>query len=80
MENYIYEEENTEDKTSEDEDLAGEEESLDSYEEDEKVEECAECGTAIRKEKRMVREVNGDEHIFCSKDCADEYEETLKEE
>ncbi len=76
----MYEEESTENKAVEEEDLSSEEESLSSYEEDEKVEECAECGTAIRKEKRVVREANGEEHVFCSKDCADEYEETLKEE
>ena len=76
----MYEEESSEEKPVEEEDLSSEEESLDIYEENEKVEECAECGTAIRKEKRVVREINGEEHVFCSKDCADEFEETLKEE
>ena len=47
-----------------------------SYDDDEEVTECAECGTAI-KGKAHHRVLEGDKHTFCSKDCADEFEESV---
>ena len=50
------------------------------YEEDEKVEECAECGAAIKEGKKVAREIEGDEYAFCSDACAKEFEESIKTE
>lgn len=53
---------------------------LKGYSADDEVVECNECGTACREEKRIIREINEEKHIFCSKTCADEYEESLAKE
>lgn len=68
-------EEEKEDVSLEDED-SPEEDFDKGYLEDEKVEECAECGTAVKPEKKLAREVEGEEYVFCSKACADEFEES----
>jgi len=47
------------------------------FSEEEEVEECLECGGAVNPEKKVVRKIEGDSHIFCSKDCAEEFEESL---
>ena len=47
------------------------------YSDDEVVEECAECGSAIDEEGRVTKEIDKDFHKFCSKDCAEEFEENL---
>ncbi|HIH11481.1 TPA: hypothetical protein HA241_04790 [Candidatus Woesearchaeota archaeon] len=47
------------------------------YADEEEVEECAECGTAIREEKKAMREIEGEKYVFCSKNCADEFEESI---
>ncbi len=47
------------------------------YEEEEKVSECAECGAAVKEERKIVHELEGEEYVFCSKACADEFEETM---
>ncbi len=48
---------------------------MDGYLEDEEVIECAECGAAIREDK-VIREVQGESQLFCTKVCADEFEES----
>lgn len=50
---------------------------MEGYANDEEVEECTECGLAIDGEKKVVREIEGEQLVFCSKACADEYEEGL---
>lgn len=47
------------------------------YEEDEEVEECAECGSAIKKEKKISLTIEGEEYNFCSDFCSKEFEETM---
>ena len=47
------------------------------YTEDEKIEECAECGTSISEGKGIAKEIEGEKYTFCSKSCADEFEESL---
>ena len=48
------------------------------YSEDESVLECGECGSAIREDK-VVKEIDGEKHVFCSKECAAEFEECMGE-
>ena len=47
------------------------------YAEEEEVFECAECGAAVKEEKKIVKEFEGESYTFCSKDCAKEFEESL---
>lgn len=78
MEETAYAEgEETEKESYDDEDV---DEFMKSYDEDEKVEECAECGRSVKEEKRVVKEVEGEEYVFCSESCAREFEESLKKE
>ncbi|MDP3989796.1 MAG: hypothetical protein Q8Q01_01160 [archaeon] len=58
----------------EEEDSAG---FMEGYLEDEDAPVCPECGTAIAEEK-LRREVDGENHTFCSEECADEFEESLE--
>ncbi len=67
------------DKIEEEEEEEVEEEEegfMQGYGEEEEVEECAECGLALKK-KRVTREIEGEEYGFCSNACADEFEETI---
>lgn len=47
------------------------------YSDDGKVEECVECGSAVEEEEKVVREIDGEALVFCSKACADEFEDSL---
>lgn len=50
------------------------------YTEEEEVVECAECGSAINPEKKVIKEIDGETHVFCSKSCAKEFKESLASE
>ncbi|MEK6950863.1 MAG: hypothetical protein AABX13_04035 [Nanoarchaeota archaeon] len=50
---------------------------IQGYEKEEEVEECAECGLAIKEKRKVLREIEGEEYAFCSITCADEFEETM---
>ena len=47
------------------------------YAEEEETFECAECGAAVKEEKKIVKEFESESYTFCSKDCAKEFEESL---
>ena len=47
------------------------------YAEDDEVSECAECGAAVKEEKKIMKEFEGESYTFCSKDCAKDFEESL---
>jgi hypothetical protein len=47
------------------------------YGADDKSEECEECGSAIDDERRVIKEIEKEKHVFCSKLCAQEYVESL---
>ena len=49
------------------------------YDEDEEVIECAECGTAVKEEKKVARKIGDEEYFFCSKMCAHDFEESVAE-
>ncbi|MDO8655688.1 MAG: hypothetical protein Q7K45_00485 [Nanoarchaeota archaeon] len=47
------------------------------YSEDDEAEECAECGITLRHKKKVTKPIEGEEYVFCSDDCAKEFEESL---
>lgn len=49
---------------------------LKGYADEEKFDECAECGVVLR-EKKISKEIAGESYSFCSKACATEFEETM---
>ena len=50
---------------------------LKGYSDEEEVGECAECGSAVNEENKVEKEVEGETLSFCSKSCAEEFEENL---
>ncbi|PIZ51004.1 hypothetical protein COY27_05100 [Candidatus Woesearchaeota archaeon CG_4_10_14_0_2_um_filter_33_13] len=76
MEEHNYEEEKQEKVTEEDEFGT---DFMDGYDDDEEVEECSECGSAVHEERKVIRTIGGEKFTFCSKECADEFEETMGE-
>jgi len=81
MKNYVFEDgEEPAEEVLEDEDATEEDGFKEGFEDDDKeAEECSECGTAISAEKRVVRTIEGEQYVFCSKECADEFEDSLGE-
>ena len=78
MEDTYDEETNVEEETSTDVEDTDDEGFMKGYTNDEEVEECAECGAAIKdKKKKVTREMEGEEYPFCSKSCADDFEESM---
>ncbi|MBI1968918.1 hypothetical protein HYS49_03330 [Candidatus Woesearchaeota archaeon] len=47
------------------------------YAEDERHMECEECGSAVEDESKVIKDIEGEKHVFCSKLCAQEYAESL---
>jgi len=77
MENYVFDDENSV-KILEQEGLESSEEGfMRGYSEDEKVEECAECGSAVDEESKITKEVDGEKFTFCSETCAVEFDESM---
>ena len=78
MENYaLDEDENSTEKLMEESLETPEEGFLKGYSDEEEVGECAECGSAVNEENRVEKEVEGETLNFCSKSCAEEFEENL---
>lgn len=50
---------------------------MDGYSDEGEVQECAECGSAVREAKKIVASIEGEEYTFCSKACAEEFKETF---
>ncbi len=59
---------------------SSEEAFMKGYDDEEKIPECEECGSRIDEEQILKVEIDGEEHIFCTKVCAQEYEESLATE
>ena len=77
MENYaLDEDENSTEKLMEESLETPEEGFLKGYSDEEEVGECAECGSAVNEENRIEKEVEGETLTFCSKSCAEEFEES----
>ncbi len=49
------------------------------YEDEADVEECAECGSAVPELKGLSKDIGGEEFMFCSNECAVEFEEGVVE-
>ncbi|MBT4805530.1 TA0938 family protein [Candidatus Woesearchaeota archaeon] len=47
------------------------------YADDEKMDECAECGSAVNDEKKVSQEIEGEEYVFCSDVCLNEFKESI---
>ena len=76
MENYAFDkDENSTEKILEEGLETPEEGFLKGYSNEEEVGECAECGSAVNEENRVEKEVDGETMTFCSKSCAEEFEE-----
>jgi hypothetical protein len=46
------------------------------YSEDEEVPTCDECGIAMR-ENKITKLIDGETRCFCSKDCAQDFEDSM---
>ena len=78
MENYVADTgENKKEQFIEEDDL--ESSFMSGYSDDDKVDECAECGSAVSDEKKKVREIEGEEYIFCSDLCEKEFKESISD-
>ncbi len=78
MENYVFDDGPHKRGEKSEEDFESPEEGfMEGYSEDEEVEECAECGSAIDEESRIVKEIDGEVYKFCSENCAKEFEDGL---
>ena len=76
MENYVFDDESKAEELAEQSEDT-EDAFMQGYEKDEETDECAECGVAVSKEKKVVKAIEDDEYAFCSKDCAKEFEDSL---
>lgn len=78
MENYaLDEDENSTEKLMEESLETSEEGFLKGYSDEEEKGECAECGSAVEEENKIEKEIDGETLTFCSKSCAEEFEENL---
>ena len=46
------------------------------YSNEEKIEECAECGGALR-ESKVVKQFDDEAYGFCSKDCVEDFADSI---
>lgn len=46
------------------------------YLDEEEIAECSECGSALREDSTLSKEIDGEEFHFCSKTCAREFKES----
>jgi hypothetical protein len=69
----IYDKEEREGQMEEDEISSGEAGFVEGYEDTEVVE-CGKCGGKLDFEKAVERVINGKTYIFCSKKCAESFE------
>lgn len=47
------------------------------YSEEDEAEECAECGVTLRHKKKVTKSIEGEEYVFCSDECAKDFEESM---
>ena len=48
------------------------------YLDEEETKECAECGAAVAEEKAITKEIEGENYSFCSRTCAQDFEDSMK--
>lgn len=71
-----FDEETPEEPTGEEE-IDSDDGFMQGYLDEEESEECVECGAAVREEKKTIREIDGEAYVFCSENCAKEFEESI---
>ena len=59
------------------EDREADEAFMEGFEEDMEVDECAECGSALREEVFM-KAFDGEDLGFCNQDCAKDYKDSVR--
>jgi len=57
---------------------SSEEAFMKGYAEEDEVIECAECGSGIEDDKKIVEVVDEETLTFCSQSCADDYKESIR--
>ena len=78
MENHVFEGDGDSTEKLLEEGLESSEEGfLKGYSDEDEVNECAECGSAVDEEKKVEKDVDGEMLVFCSSSCAEEFEENL---
>jgi YHS domain-containing protein len=50
------------------------------YDNEEKIKECPECGASIEQDEEIIAKIDGENLVFCSKSCAEDYKEGLAED
>ena len=58
------------------EDDSAEADFMEGYSTEEKILECAECGSALREES-VSKQFDGESYDFCSKDCVEDYADSV---
>lgn len=71
-----FDEETTEEHSGEEE-IDSEDGFMQGYLDEDEAQECVECGAAVREEKKAVREIEGETFVFCSENCAKEFEDSM---
>ncbi len=82
MDEYTYDEhaEPKEEELLEDGEVTSSEEAfMKGYNDEADVPECAECGTAIERDEASPIEIEGEQYLFCSNVCQEEFKDTLGE-
>lgn len=74
MDNFVFDEKGNDELLDDD---SPEDAFMQGYAEDERKAECEECGSSIEDENKVMKDIEGEKHVFCSKLCAKEYEESL---
>ena len=76
MESFIYEEEQEEKTYGQESHDDDDDDYLKGFEDEEEVEECAECGSALR-DNCITKEVAGEVLKFCCEACVKDYEDSI---
>ena len=81
MESYNYDTDNGEERaTVEEGGLDSSEEAfMRGYDNEEKIKECPECGVSIEEDEGIIIKIDDGKVTFCSKICAQDYQEGMKE-
>ena len=75
MESLMYYDQENKNFVEQEDSLSEEDTLLKSFEEEEDIDECAECGGAIR-EKTVTKEIDEEILKFCGEGCAKDYDES----
>ncbi len=50
---------------------------MEGYSKEEEIEECSECGSALNEDNKVAKEIEGENYLFCSDLCVEEFEESI---